>query len=161
MLPGIFLATLIAVRKWRNARTELDGAAVSLSLHSLSSCSLWRRVWLYVLPIVSKWMGERLAANLMAYADRPEVIVLALPRGGVPIGFIVARTLHVPLDIFPVRKLGVPGHEELAMGQLPLVAYASSTRMSCRHLRFPTPSLIRSLLTSSARSHAAAWVMLS
>src|SRR3979490_3157435 len=62
--------------------------------------------------------GELLAAKLMTYADRPAVLVLALPRGGVPVGFALARTLHLPLDIFLVRKLGVPGHEELAMGAI-------------------------------------------
>jgi predicted phosphoribosyltransferase len=60
--------------------------------------------------------GRVLAERLGAYADRPEVIVLALPRGGVPVGYEVARALHAPLDVFIVRKLGVPGHEELAMG---------------------------------------------
>ena len=60
--------------------------------------------------------GEELATNLTAYANRPDVLVLALPRGGVPVGFAVALALHVPLDVFLVRKLGVPGHEELAMG---------------------------------------------
>jgi putative phosphoribosyl transferase len=62
--------------------------------------------------------GELLATKLTTYADRPEVLVLALPRGGVPVGFAVAHALHVPLDIFLVRKLGVPGHEELAMGAI-------------------------------------------
>jgi putative phosphoribosyl transferase len=62
--------------------------------------------------------GRQLAGLLAAYADRPDVIVLALPRGGVPIGYEVARRLHVPLDLYVVRKLGVPGHEELAMGAL-------------------------------------------
>ena len=62
--------------------------------------------------------GRVLASRLMAYADRPNVLVLALPRGGVPVGYEVARTLHAPLDVFLVRKLGVPGHEELAMGAL-------------------------------------------
>lgn len=62
--------------------------------------------------------GRQLAAKLTAYADRPDVLVLALPRGGVPVGFEVARLLHVPLDFFLVRKLGVPGHEELAMGAI-------------------------------------------
>src|SRR5207302_6683246 len=52
------------------------------------------------------------------YKDRPNTIVLALPRGGVPIGFEVAQALHAPLDVFLVRKLGVPGHEELAMGAI-------------------------------------------
>lgn len=62
--------------------------------------------------------GQRLAAQLMDYADRPDVLVLALPRGGVPVAYEVARALHAPLDIFLVRKLGVPGHEELAMGAI-------------------------------------------
>lgn len=57
-----------------------------------------------------------LATQLQAYTDRPDVIVLALPRGGVPIAYEVARALHAPMDIWVVRKLGVPGHEELAMG---------------------------------------------
>jgi predicted phosphoribosyltransferase len=60
--------------------------------------------------------GRVLAEQLAAYADRPDVIVLALPRGGVPVGYEVAQALHAPLDVFLVRKLGVPGHEELAMG---------------------------------------------
>src|SRR5882757_5959131 len=62
--------------------------------------------------------GRRLAAELTRYADRPDVIVLALPRGGVPVAFEVAAALHAPLDVFVVRKLGVPGHEELAMGAI-------------------------------------------
>jgi erythromycin esterase-like protein/predicted phosphoribosyltransferase len=60
--------------------------------------------------------GRLLAAKLARYADRPDVIVLALPRGGVPVAYEVARALNAPLDVFVVRKLGVPGHEELAMG---------------------------------------------
>lgn len=60
--------------------------------------------------------GRQLASRLQAYADQPDVLVLALPRGGVPVAYEVARALHVPLDVFLVRKLGVPGHEELAMG---------------------------------------------
>jgi predicted phosphoribosyltransferase len=60
--------------------------------------------------------GRLLAAKLTAYANRPDVIVLALPRGGVPVGYEVARALGAPLDVFVVRKLGVPGYEELAMG---------------------------------------------
>ena len=54
----------------------------------------------------------------MTYAARPDVLVLALPRGGVPVGFEVAQSLGAPLDVFVVRKLGVPGQEELAMGAL-------------------------------------------
>ncbi len=62
--------------------------------------------------------GQRLAEKLTAYADNPDVLILALPRGGVPVAYEVAKTLHSPLDIFVVRKLGVPGHEELAMGAI-------------------------------------------
>jgi erythromycin esterase-like protein/predicted phosphoribosyltransferase len=60
--------------------------------------------------------GRVLAEKLAAYANRPDVVVLALPRGGVPVAYEVARRLVAPLDVFVVRKLGVPGYEELAMG---------------------------------------------
>jgi predicted phosphoribosyltransferase len=62
--------------------------------------------------------GRALAEALWKFADRNDVVVLALPRGGVPVGFEVARALHTPLDVFLVRKLGVPGYEELAMGAI-------------------------------------------
>jgi predicted phosphoribosyltransferase len=62
--------------------------------------------------------GRKLAGKLLHYADRQDAMVLALPRGGVPVGYEVARALGVPLDAFLVRKLGVPGHEELAMGAI-------------------------------------------
>ena len=62
--------------------------------------------------------GRELAGKLEEYADRPDVLVLALPRGGVPVAYEVARALHVPLDVFLVRKLGVPGREEFAMGAI-------------------------------------------
>lgn len=62
--------------------------------------------------------GQYLAKELAAYENRKDVIVLALPRGGVPVGYEIAKKLHVPLDVFIVRKLGVPGHSELAMGAL-------------------------------------------
>jgi predicted phosphoribosyltransferase len=62
--------------------------------------------------------GKRLAGRLADYAGRPDVLVLALPRGGVPVAFEVAVKLNAPLDIFLVRKLGVPGQEELAMGAI-------------------------------------------
>jgi putative phosphoribosyl transferase len=62
--------------------------------------------------------GRLLAQKLMGYANRPDVLVLALPRGGVPVAFEVAQALDAPLDVFLVRKLGVPGHEELAMGAI-------------------------------------------
>ena len=62
--------------------------------------------------------GRQLAEKLLSYAGRDDVIVLALPRGGVPVAFEVAQRVRVPLDVFVVRKLGVPGHEELAMGAI-------------------------------------------
>lgn len=62
--------------------------------------------------------GRTLAQRLTSYAGRADVVVLALPRGGVPVGFEVAQALRAPLDVFIVRKLGVPGHEEYAMGAL-------------------------------------------
>jgi putative phosphoribosyl transferase len=62
--------------------------------------------------------GRLLAGKLMKYAGRPDVLVLALPRGGVPVAFEVARALRAPLDVFLVRKLGLPGREELAIGAI-------------------------------------------
>ncbi len=62
--------------------------------------------------------GEELASKLGKYAGRGDVLVLALPRGGVPVGYEVAHALHAPLDVFVVRKLGVPEDEELAMGAI-------------------------------------------
>ena len=62
--------------------------------------------------------GQQLAKKLPQYAGRPDVLVLALPRGGVPVAYEVARFIKAPLDIMLVRKLGVPGHEELAMGAI-------------------------------------------
>jgi putative phosphoribosyl transferase len=62
--------------------------------------------------------GRRLARELHDYADRADLLVLGLPRGGIPVAFEVAQALGAPLDVFVVRKLGVPGHEELAMGAI-------------------------------------------
>ncbi len=62
--------------------------------------------------------GVALAGLLQGYSRRNDVVVLALPRGGVPVAFEVASALHLPLDVFSVRKLGVPGHSELAMGAI-------------------------------------------
>jgi predicted phosphoribosyltransferase len=62
--------------------------------------------------------GQLLAERLRQYAGRDDVIVLGLPRGGVPVAYEVARALHSPLDVFIVRKLGVPGFEELALGAI-------------------------------------------
>jgi putative phosphoribosyl transferase len=62
--------------------------------------------------------GRMLAASLKQFANRSDVVILALPRGGVPVGYEVAKALNVPLDVFIVRKLGAPGQEELAMGAI-------------------------------------------
>ncbi len=62
--------------------------------------------------------GKKLAKELSKYANRSDVLILALPRGGVPVAFEVAKELNVKMDVFIVRKLGVPGNEELAMGAI-------------------------------------------
>lgn len=62
--------------------------------------------------------GRLLARELQRYANRSDVVVLGLPRGGVPVAYEVAKALNVPLDVFVVRKLGLPGHEEFAIGAL-------------------------------------------
>ncbi|WP_133131141.1 phosphoribosyltransferase [Legionella yabuuchiae] len=62
--------------------------------------------------------GEQLAKKLIRYKNTPDAIVLALPRGGVPVAYKIATELSLPLDVFLVRKLGVPGHRELAMGAI-------------------------------------------
>ena len=72
--------------------------------------------------------GRLLAGKLTGYANRPDVLVPALPRGGVPVACEIARALRVPLDVFLVRKLGVPGHEELAMGPSRLTGCGSQPR---------------------------------
>lgn len=62
--------------------------------------------------------GKQLAEKLKHYQNHPNALVLALPRGGVPVAWEVVRALHLPLDLFLVRKLGMPGHEELALGAI-------------------------------------------
>jgi predicted phosphoribosyltransferase len=81
--------------------------------------------------------GRQLAARLMAYAHRPDVLVLALPRGGVPVAYEVARALGAPLDVFVVRKLGVPGHPELAMGAVATGGLRVLNESVVRALRIP------------------------
>jgi putative phosphoribosyl transferase len=81
--------------------------------------------------------GRLLAQKLGAYARRSDVLVLALPRGGVPVAFEVARALGAPLDVFLVRKLGVPGHEELAMGAIASGGIAVLNEDIIRYLRLP------------------------
>jgi putative phosphoribosyl transferase len=81
--------------------------------------------------------GRLLAARLTSYANRPGVIVLALPRGGVPVGYEVTRALHAPLDVFLVCKLGVPGHEEFAMGAVASGGVRVLNREVVEALRIP------------------------
>jgi putative phosphoribosyl transferase len=81
--------------------------------------------------------GKQLAARLSHYCLHPEVIVLALPRGGVPVAYEVARELKVPLDVFVVRKLGAPGHEELAMGAIASGGVQVLNQDVIRELRIP------------------------
>jgi putative phosphoribosyl transferase len=85
--------------------------------------------------------GRILAAKLMIYANRPETIVLALPRGGVPIGYEIASALNLPLDVMIVRKLGVPRHEELAMGAIASGGVRVLNRSVIESLRIPPDSL--------------------
>src|ERR1051325_553405 len=104
--------------------------------------------------------GRQLAARLTAYADRSDVLVLALPRGGVPVAYEVARALHVPLDVFLVRKLGLPGHEELAMGAIASGGVRVINDEVIRGRRFPEAVIeeaaARDLRSSSAASAATA-----
>ncbi len=86
--------------------------------------------------------GQKLAARLTEYAGRPDVLVLALPRGGVPVGAEVSRALGVPLDVFLVRKLGVPGHAELAMGAIAAGGLQVLSEALIRDLGLP-PSLVQ------------------
>jgi erythromycin esterase-like protein/predicted phosphoribosyltransferase len=83
--------------------------------------------------------GKRLAGKLAAYANRPDALVLALPRGGVPVAYEVARALGAPLDVFVVRKLGVPGYEELAMGAVATGGVRVLNDQIIEHLGIPAP----------------------
>jgi putative phosphoribosyl transferase len=85
--------------------------------------------------------GQQLGARLMKYAGRTNVIVLGLPRGGIPVAFEIARRLGAPLDVFLVRKLGVPGHPELAMGAIAEGGIAVLSRSLIRDLQVP-PALV-------------------
>jgi putative phosphoribosyl transferase len=81
--------------------------------------------------------GKYLATKLLSYKDRQDALVLALPRGGVPVAFEVAQALRMPLDIFLVRKLGVPGHEELAMGAISTGGVRVLNEETVEYLRIP------------------------
>jgi predicted phosphoribosyltransferase len=107
------------------ARDESDGFFLAriantgaLDVLQLTTCSVVRAQTMAKLFANRSDAGKELARRLMRYANRPDVVVLALPRGGVPVGYEVALALHAPLDVFLVRKLGLPGYEELAMGAI-------------------------------------------
>ena len=87
--------------------------------------------------------GRTLARALAAYAGQPDVRILALPRGGVPVAFEVARALRAPLDVFVVRKLGVPGHEEYAMGAIASGGHAVISEDVVRRLGISADALER------------------
>jgi predicted phosphoribosyltransferase len=85
--------------------------------------------------------GRYLAGKLLHYRNRPDVIVLGLPRGGVPVAYEVARALDAPLDVFLVRKLGVPGHQELAMGAIASGGVKVLNHALIRELRIPQAAI--------------------
>ena len=87
--------------------------------------------------------GRQLARQLQHYANRQDVLVLALPRGGVPVGYEVAKALGAPLDAFLVRKLGVPGHEELAMGAVATGGMRVLNQDVIEHLHIPPATMER------------------
>ncbi len=90
--------------------------------------------------------GRKLAEKLMsnenvAHADKGKIVVLALPRGGVPVAFEIAKRLSAPLDVLPVRKLGVPGHSELAMGAIAGDGVCILNDDVINHLRIPSETI--------------------
>jgi predicted phosphoribosyltransferase len=97
--------------------------------------------------------GRLLASQLAAYANRPDLIVLALPRGGVPVAYEVARALDAPLDVFLVRKLGVPGHEEFALGAIATGGVRVINQDVVRRLRIP-PDTIQAIAVQEQRELA-------
>jgi putative phosphoribosyl transferase len=94
--------------------------------------------------------GAQLAQALLAYRNHPNAIALALPRGGVPVAYEVARTLNIPLDLFIVRKLGVPIHEELAMGAIASGGVRVLNEDVIRQLKI-TPAMIEAAAEEEAR----------
>lgn len=83
--------------------------------------------------------GRKLAQKLIDYARRDDVIVLALPRGGVPVAYEVAKALNLPMDIFIVRKLGLPGHEEVAIGAIASGGIRVLNNDIVRYFKIPEP----------------------
>ena len=102
--------------------------------------------------------GRQLAERLIRYANRPDVVVLALPRGGVPVAAEIAHRLRAPLDVFLVRKLGVPTHPELAMGAIAEGGIKVLSPSIIRDLEIPAPLVeqvaVREQLELARRSAA-------
>ena len=94
--------------------------------------------------------GVVLANELHGYAYRKDVIVLALPRGGVPVAYEIAKALKVPLDVFIVRKLGVPGHAELAFGAIAMGGQAVYNQDIISHLSIP-PTEIQAVIDAEKK----------
>lgn len=94
--------------------------------------------------------GRELAESLQGFADRRDVLVLALPRGGVPVGFEIAQALRVPMDLLLVRKLGVPGQEELALGAIASGGARVLNRGVIEHLGI-TPDVIEAVTRREQR----------
>lgn len=94
--------------------------------------------------------GRALAAQLGAYKNREDVVILALPRGGVPVAFEVAKSLNAPLDVFLVRKLGVPFREELAFGAIALGGVTVFNESIIETFRIPD-SLIENVIESEQK----------
>jgi predicted phosphoribosyltransferase len=97
--------------------------------------------------------GQVLAALLAGYRGHPDVVVLGLPRGGVPVAYEIATALHAPLDVMVVRKLGVPGHEELAMGAIASGGVQVVNEEVVRHLGL-TPAILASVAAIEQRELA-------
>ena len=87
--------------------------------------------------------GQKLAAKLQAYFSQPNVLVLALPRGGVPVGCEIAKTLHAAVDVFVVRKLGVPWNPELAMGAVATGGVRVLDEKTVRSLAIPSEEIAK------------------
>src|ERR1700682_2557354 len=94
--------------------------------------------------------GRPLAGKLQSYSHDPAVVVLGLPRGGVPVAYEIAKALHAPLDAFLVRKLGVPGQEELALGAIDTGGIRVLNEDIVRALNIP-PRVIDSVAAKEAR----------
>lgn len=102
--------------------------------------------------------GKLLAQELAAYAHRPDVLVLALPRGGVPVAFEIAKALNVPLDVIVVRKLGVPNQEELAMGAIASGGVRILNQQTVRDLNISDDQIARIALTEERELERREWL---